>query len=130
MLNHPALLRFSLLIDAVASGATGLLLIVGADLLEGLLGLPVSLMRYAGLILVPYVAFVAFVGTRAEISRSAVWLIIAANAAWTVASIGLLVSGLVAPTMLGYAFVIAQALAVGFFGELQYMALRRAPVTA
>jgi hypothetical protein len=130
MLNHPALLRFSLIIDAVASGATALLLIAGAGLLEGLLGLPVTLMQYAGLILVPYVAFVAFVGTRSEIARAAVWLIIAANAVWTVASIGLLVSGFVAPTMLGYAFVIAQALAVGFFGELQYMALRRSPVTA
>jgi hypothetical protein len=32
--------------------------------------------------------------------------------------------------MLGYAFVIAQAVAVGAFGELQYMALRRAPATA
>ena len=130
MLNHPALLRFSLLIDAVASGATGLLLIAGAGLLTNWLALPVDLMRAAGLILVPYVAFVAYVGTRAEISRAAVRTVIAANAVWVVASAGLLVSGFVAPTMLGYAFVIAQAVAVGFFGELQYMALRRAPATA
>src|ERR671916_459780 len=118
MLNSPALLRWSLLIDAVASGATALLLIAGAGLLEGLLGLPTSLMRYAGLILVPYVAFVAYVGTRAEIARPAVWLVIACNAVWVVASAALLVSGFVAPTMLGTAFVVAQAVAVGFFGEL------------
>jgi hypothetical protein len=130
MLNYPALLRFALLIDAAASGATGLLLIAGAGLLDSWLGLPVDLMRAAGLILVPYVAFVAYVGTRAEISRPAVWTVIAANAVWVVASTGLLMSGLVAPTLLGYGFVIAQAVAVGVFGELQYMALRRAPVTA
>ena len=130
MLNHPALLRFALLIDAAASGATGLLLIAGAGLLTSWLALPVDLMRAAGLILVPYVAFVAYVGTRPEISRTAVWTVIAANAVWVVASAGLLVSGLVAPTALGYAFVIAQAVAVGVFAELQFIALRRAPATA
>ena len=66
---HPtAFLRNVLLLDAAASGATGLVLIAGAGLLDGLLGLPVALMREAGLILVPYVAFVAWVGTREEIA--------------------------------------------------------------
>jgi hypothetical protein len=40
-------------LDAAASGATGLLLIAGARWLEDLLGLPVALMREAGLILIP-----------------------------------------------------------------------------
>src|ERR1700716_3549665 len=102
-------LRTVLLADAIASGATGLLMIAGAGLLDGLLGLPVALMREAGLILVPYVAFVAWVGTRETIAGGAVWAIIAANALWAIASVGLLVSGLVAPTILGYAFVLAQA---------------------
>jgi len=52
----------------------------------------------AGLILVPYVAFVAWVGTRAETSHGAIWTIVAANALWVIASVGLLVSGWVAPT--------------------------------
>jgi hypothetical protein len=118
-------LRNVLLIDAAASGATGLLLIAGAGLLDGLLGLPVALMREAGLILVPYVAFVAWVGTRDTIVRGAVWAIIAANALWAVASVGLLVSGLVAPTVLGYAFVLAQAAVVALLGELQFVGLKR-----
>jgi len=120
-----AFLRNALLLDAGASGATALLLVGGAGLLEGLLGLPLALMREAGLILIPFVAFVAWVGTRERTSTAAVWAIIAANALWTVASFGLLLSGLVAPTALGYAFVIAQALAVGLFGELQYVGLKR-----
>src|SRR5829696_1101605 len=101
-------LRYALLADAIASGATGLLLIAGAGLLDGLLGLPVALMREAGLLLVPYVAFVAYVGTRETISRPAVQATIAINVLWVAASIGLLMSGYVAPTLLGYAFVIFQ----------------------
>ena len=118
-------LRYALLADAVASGATGLLMIAGADLLTGLLGLPVALMREAGLLLVPYVALVAFVGTRETISRPAVKAIIALNVLWVAGSISLLTSGYVAPSVLGYAFVIAQAIVVGVFAELQFIGLRR-----
>lgn len=118
-------LRRALILDALASGATGLLMIAGAGLVEGLLGLPAALLRGAGLVLVPYVAFVIYAGTRDTISRSAVWTIIAANVAWAAASALLLVSGWVSPTALGYAFVIAQAVVVALLGELQYMGLRR-----
>ena len=40
-----------------------------------------------------------------------------------------LVESLIGRDLVGYAFVIAQALVVGVFGELQYMGLRR-PVAA
>src|ERR1700752_1520937 len=98
MLRQNTFLRYALLADAVASGATGLLMIAGAGLLEGLLGLPVALMREAGLLLVPYVALVAVVGTRAAISRPAVKAIIVLNALWVAGSALLLLSGYVAPT--------------------------------
>ena len=106
--------------------------VAGAGLLEGLLGLPVVLMREAGLILVPFVAFVAWWAgtTRASVSRGAVAAIIAVNVLWVVASICLLIGNWVAPTMLGYAFVIAQAAAVGLFGELQYIGLKRQDAVA
>jgi hypothetical protein len=123
-------LRNALLLDAAASGATAVLLIGGAGYLDGLLGLPVVLMREAGLILVPFVAFVAWTGTRAHVSRGAVSAIIAVNALWVVASICLLIGDWVAPTMLGYAFVVAQAVAVGLFAEFQYMGLRRQDAVA
>ena len=123
-------LRTVLLADAIASGATGLLMIAGAGLLEGLLGLPVALLREAGLVLIPYVAFVAWVGTREAISRSAVQAIIVLNVLWVAGSIGLLVSGWVAPTMLGTAFVIAQAAVVAVLAELQFIGLRRSPAAA
>jgi hypothetical protein len=123
-------LRNALLLDAAASGATSMLLVAGAEFLDGLLGLPVALMREAGLVLVPFVAFVAWAGTRASVSRNAVATIIAVNMLWVVASICLLVGNWVAPSTLGYAFVIAQAAAVGLFAELQYVGLRRHDVVA
>lgn len=123
-------LRRALLLDAAASGATALLIIAAAGLLEGSLGLPAALLRGAGLVLVPYVAFVIHTGTRQTIARPAVWAIVVANALWAIASALLLVSGMVAPTALGYAFVIGQALVVALLGELQYMGLRRPVVAA
>jgi hypothetical protein len=123
-------LRFALLADAVASGATGVLAFAGAGILAELLGLPTALLRYAGLSLFPYVAIVAYVGTRATISRPAVWAIIAYNTLWAIDSIVLLASGQVSPTALGYAFVIVQAVAVAGLGALQYVGLRKQVVTA
>lgn len=118
-------LRRALVLDAVASGATALLVIAAAGLIDGMLGLPVALLRGAGLVLVPYVALVAFVATRARIEPAAVWVIIACNALWAIASFLLLLSGQLAPTGLGIAFVAAQAIVVALLGELQYMGLRR-----
>jgi hypothetical protein len=118
-------LRRALVLDAVASGATALLVIAAAGVIDGLLGLPVALLRGAGLVLVPYVALVAFVATRARIEPAAVWVIIACNALWALASFVLLLSGELAPTGLGIAFVAAQAIIVALLGELQYMGLRR-----
>ena len=123
-------LRNLLLLDGAASGATGLLLMAGAGPLETLFGLPAALMREAGLILIPYGALVFQMGRRETIAQGAVWAVIAANALWAVASVGLLVSGLVAPTALGCAVVIAQAAVVALLGELQYAGLRRPAVAS
>jgi hypothetical protein len=123
--SHPQFLRYVLYADALASGATGALMILGASFLAGLLALPGALLFEAGLILVPYVLFVAIVASRPVIPAKPVWFIIACNALWTLGSVILLVSGLIAPNVLGYAFIIMQAAAVALLGELQYVALRR-----
>ena len=123
-------LRLALLADALVSGATGLLAFAGASFLDTLLGLPTELLRYAGLSLIPYAAIVAYVGTRPSVSRAAVWAIVAYNALWAIDSIVLLASGTVAPSALGYAFVIFQAAVVAGFAGLQVVALRKEAVTA
>src|SRR5215467_1420865 len=119
-------LRLILLADAGASGATAALLVAGAGALETLLGLPVALMREAGLLLIPYVVLVVFVASRPSVAVAAVTAIITINAAWTAASVLLLASGFVSPTLLGVAFVLAQAVAVGAFAVIQYVCLRQA----
>lgn len=118
--------RRALLADALATAATGLLLAVGADHLTGILGLPVALMRLAGLSLLPFAAIVLFVGLRQSPPRTAVLAIIAYNVMWTVDSFVLLASGWAAPTLLGSAFVIMQAVTVGGFAMLQWIGMKRA----
>ena len=86
-LRSTPFLRFALLGDAAASGATGLLLAAGAGVLSSLLGLPEGLLRIAGLVLLPYAAFVAWIGTRsAGAPRIAVRAVVAVNLLWTLDS--------------------------------------------
>lgn len=119
-------LRLALLGDAAVSGATGALLAAAAGPLAPLLGLPESLLRYAGLVLLPYVAFVAWAGTRGAPPRWAVYAAIALNLLWSADSALLLAFGPVSPTASGVAFVLAQALAVLGFALAQWTASRRA----
>jgi hypothetical protein len=119
-------LRLALLADAAASGVTAALLVAGASFLESLLVLPVTLMRGAGIVLIPYVILVTFAASRPAAPMNAVYAIIGINAAWTAASALLLVGGWVAPSVLGMTFVLAQGLVVGAFGVIQYVCLRHA----
>jgi hypothetical protein len=119
-------LRRTLLLDAAISGATGVLLCLGATALESWLAVPSGLLRPAGVILLPFAAAVAVLATRPAPSRPAVIGVIAANALWSIASGAILLTGHVSPTLLGVAFVLAQAVAVLGFAELQWIGLRRA----
>lgn len=122
---HPTpFLRFALLGDAAASGATGLLLAAGAGALASLLGLPEGLLRVAGLLLLPYAAFVAWAGTRDGVPRNAVRAVVAVNLLWVLDSVLLLAFAPVSPNGLGVAFVLAQALVVAGFAAMQWTALR------
>ncbi|BBD36898.1 MULTISPECIES: hypothetical protein [Aminobacter] len=119
-------LRNVLHADALISGAAGLLMMLGTPLLSPLLELPAQLLFWAGLVLVPFVAMLVVIARRATVSKLVMIDIIAINVLWVVASFGLLVSGVVAPNALGIAFVVAQALAVAVFAELQFIGIRRA----
>ena len=118
-------LRNALLADALVSGATGLMLVASAGIAEPLLGLPVALSRGAGVVLLPFAAVVLWLGTRREVARGAVWAVIVVNALWAIDSIVLLLTGWIASTGLGIAFVVFQAVVVAGFAELQWMGLRR-----
>ena len=122
--------RRLLLADAVISGATGALMAVAATLLEPWLGLPAGLLRFAGIVLLPFAAGVAWLGWQPAPARAGVRAIIATNFAWVAASVLLLVAGSVSPTGLGIAFVLFQAAVVFVLGELQLVGLRKSSLAA
>lgn len=128
--DSSSFLRRVLLADAAAGAATGSLMLFGAGLLEQLLGLPRALLQVAGLSLLPFAALIGYLATREQLSRKGVWAVIICNAIWVVDSVLLLLSGWAQPTRLGQAFVIAQALVVAIFAELEYFGLRRGRVLA
>ena len=130
-LRPTPLLRFALLGDAAASGATGLLLAAGAGLLAPSLGLPEGLLRIAGFLLLPYAAFVAWIGARTGgAPRNAIRAVVVVNLLWALDSALLLAIGPVSPNGLGVSFVLAQALAVLGFAAMQWTALRGAGPSA
>jgi hypothetical protein len=122
---HPSpFLRRAIQADAIFSGVSAVLLTFGAGALAPWLNLPEAL-REAGLFLIAYAALVGWLGTRQSMPKPLVVIVISGNAAWTLASIALLLSGAVTPNLLGEAFVAIQAIAVGALAELQYIGLRK-----
>lgn len=125
MINPSVFLRRAIQADAIFSGVSAVLLTFGAGALAPPLNLPEALLRETGLFLIAYAALVGWLGTRQSMPKALVAIVIAGNAAWTIASIALLFSGAVTPNLLGEAFVAAQAIAVGALAELQYIGLHR-----
>lgn len=123
-------LRRVLLLDAAASGGMGLLALLFTTPIAGLLHLPESLLTQIGLVLLPFAAFVGYLASRPAPPRPGVWIVIGLNVLWVVDSVLILATGWVEPNALGYAMVIAQALAVGVFAELEYVGLRRSRLAA
>ena len=122
--NKSRLLERSMIADALITGMTGVALVGAAGMLHELLGVPVALMRYTGLVLIPFAAMVFYWSAPARLSRSRAWTVIALNIAWVAASVTLLVANWIAPTSLGIAFVLFQALVVAIFAELQFTGVR------
>jgi hypothetical protein len=119
-----SVLRKTLVVDAVASGAMGALLALADGILAGMLGLPADLLRGASLVLLPFAGMLVYLARRRRIPDAATWAVISGNVLWVVASIWLL-TGWVDATPLGVVFVIAQALAVAVFAYFEYAGLRR-----
>ncbi|MGY3534450.1 hypothetical protein [Bradyrhizobium embrapense] len=125
MIHSSQLLRRALLADAVFSGTSAVAMVLDAGALASLLGLPEALLRETGLFLIAYTALVGFLAARTSLPKGPVILVVAGNAAWTLASVALLLSGAVSPNLVGTLVVLAQAIATGVFAELQFVGLRR-----
>lgn len=124
------LLRLALRIDAMASGALGLVGLAAAPLLADLLGPPAGLLFGVGVFFVVFALSLLVLAARPVIPRPAAWVVVIGNSAWVVASVVATVAGWNALTGLGVGVVLAQALAVAVFADLQWLGLRRATTTA
>jgi hypothetical protein len=125
MINPSSFLRRAIQADAIFSGVSAILLTLGAGAFAPLLNLPEALLRETGLFLIAYTALVGWLGTRQSMPKALVGIVIAGNAAWTLASIALLLSDAVTPNLPGEAAIAMQAIVVGALAELQFIGLRR-----
>ena len=119
-------LRRLLILDAATSGAAAILLLFGAATLSDLLSVSAQLLRGAGVVLIPFVAFLVVMLRRRQLPRGGVALVIALNATWVLASLVILLDRALTPNTIGYVSIVGQAIAVAVLAELQFVGLRRA----
>jgi hypothetical protein len=119
------LLRFALTLDGIATGANGVLYLVGAPLLDGWLGLPTGVLMAVGAFLIVYAALVLRLATRPAMPRPAVVAVIAANAVWVVDSLLALALDWFTPTTVGQILIAVQAVLVAGLAALQYTGLKQ-----
>lgn len=125
LIASPGFLRRVLWVDAATCVATGLLQVLASGFLAGLLGIPHDLLLWSGGSLFVVAAIIAFVATRQFMPGELVWLVIGGNVLWVVGCLALLLGGLTAPTLLGQAFIVVQAVTVGVLVELEFFGLRQ-----
>ena len=123
-MNAPLFLKRVLLLDAASCLGLGAMLLLGTGLLSGLFGIDSRTLLLAGAILVPCGLFIAWTATRVPISPWLVIFIILMNIWWVAESL-LLLGQNSATSAIGFAFVIAQALAVAGLAALETMGVVR-----
>lgn len=122
---RPSLLRTMLKVDGVTTAVGALAYMTLAGPLEDLLGLDATLLRGLGAFLMAYAAFVYVAGSARTIPLAAATLAVAGNAGWAAMSALAALTGWHDPTGAGTAWIVAQALIVAGYSELQLIGLRR-----
>ena len=120
-----SLLRRTLGLDAATCLAMGAAMILGAQPLGVLTGLPPALLMLAGVVLLPVAGLMIWLARRASAPAPMLWLVIGGNAGWVAASLLLLIGGWVQPTLAGEVVVIVQALGVVALTVVEYAGLRQ-----
>lgn len=118
-------LRTALKLDAIVTATNAAAYLLAAEPLEDLLGLSPALLRALGAVLAAFAAAVWVTATRATVPRPAVRTIVAVNVAWALASVTVAIAGWMSPTTVGTLWIVAQAIVVAGFAELQAAALKR-----
>ena len=122
--NKPVPLQIVLRFDALVCAVTGILLVGASGWIAGLTALPASLLFWAGVALFPVAVLMAVFAVAEPVPTWASSLVIIGNLLWSVASLLLPLTGLVSPNMLGWMFLLAQAVIVLCFTWLEWKAAR------
>jgi hypothetical protein len=124
MNDRTGFLRRSLLLDGIASGLTGALLLVGAGPLSAALGFSTpGLARVVGALLALDAGALLWNASRSRVGRGQTLAAVVLNAAWVLGSIAVIELGPL--TTLGNVAVAAVALAALGFAVLEIVGLRR-----
>ncbi|VVE64148.1 hypothetical protein PAN31117_01485 [Pandoraea anapnoica] len=123
--SRASMLARVMLADALVSGAVGLLQVLAAVPLAGLLDLPAVGLRVTGLVLLVYGAALVWLVRRTALPAGAAWTVIGINVIWALDCALLLASDWIAPNGLGMAFIGIQIATVLMFAELTFIGLRR-----
>ena len=130
LVRPDSFLRRVLLADAAVSATVGVLMAAAAAPLQDLLALPSGLLVGAGLALLPYAAYLAWIATGAALPRLALWVPIVLNLLWAIDCLYVGFGGAYAPSAFGQAFAVVQVVTVLVFAELEFIGLRRSTALA
>lgn len=107
--------------DATTCIAAGALMALAATPLAGWTGLPVELLRWAGVALFPVALLFGAMAIMDPVPKPLLWLAVLGNVAWTITSVAVTV--LFPVTLFGYGFVLVQAASVAGFAVLEARSL-------
>jgi len=127
------LLRWALIVDAVASGLIGIGDVALNRMMSDLLGVPRGLLYGLGAVLIAWDVALLVLATRRTVNRPAVGVVIALNLIWALDSVVMVEAGWYPLTGAGIGLIIFQAVAVVAFAVAQYVGLRvtrRVPAVA
>ena len=110
--------------DAAVSAVVGAAMALAATPLGELIDLSPRLLSVAGLSLLPYAAFLAWLATRPAVPRAAAWAPVLLNVVWAIDCVGLATLQADAGRLL-VGFVAIQVVTVLTFAELEYGGIRR-----
>lgn len=115
----------TLAVDAAGSGAAGAVLALGGAPLADAFGIPLAWTTGVGIFFLGFALSLLLIRHELPAARPLVGVVAVGNLAWVALSAVTVVAGWWAPTGLGSAIIVAQAVFVLVVAELQITALRR-----
>lgn len=126
---HPTrFLRHALIADALACSALVLLQLSLPDFLARQLQLPSVLLTGSGAFLVAYVGLLIVLASSKSVWKAMVGLVVVGNVGWAVGCVAL--ASFAAPSGLGVAYLMAQAVFVLVIARFEWLGLKGSPVAA